>query len=359
MRLGVRDRELLELVDPEEMLQELGVQNVKDVGGEIQFSCPFPGHSHMDSTPSAYMTRESRDAPDGGEFPPTTFHCFTCGMKGTAITFVSEYEGVSPIVAKRFLKERFAPGYIPPNRKISDVVKEILDKKNKPKVSREPKFLDQSEVDSRALDWEAADEIRMGSMEEQLRVPIPMLYMLGRGFHPAVLQAFEIGFDPISSRISIPVRNHEGNLVGFKGRAWWDTHPKYLVLGGDEYGFEPYEASRYLFALNLARFEGDTIIVREGELNAIAMHQKGWRNTVGVPTKRLSTRHILLLKTFAERAIVYFDDREDSERAARDLTPYMPVKIAYSENDPADATPDEVEGAIKSATRLHPTKLLT
>src|SRR5215212_3058360 len=109
------DRELFEHIDVEEMLNELGLRNVRNTySGGVEFSCPFPGHSGMDSNPSASMATEENEIPDKpGEFyPKTSFYCFTCGMKGSAVTFLAEYEGISPIQAKRFLIERFAPGEV-------------------------------------------------------------------------------------------------------------------------------------------------------------------------------------------------------------------------------------------------------
>lgn len=343
------DRELLDLIDVEDMLNELGIRNVRNTySGEVQFSCPFPGHSGMDMSPSATMSVEERPVPDApGEFyPPTTFYCFTCGMRGTAIKFVQEYENVSPITAKKFLRERFAADYqAPPANETLNIVQKIFaDAEKKPKSlnAHISPILDEEEVESRAIDWAAAYEAGWE----------PAKYMVDRGFTINTLEAYQIGFDTISSRISIPARNEDGKLVGFKGRAWWDdARPKYLALGGADYGFEPYEVSRILWGLHVARFvpEKGPMIIIEGELNALAMHQHLYNKTVGISGRRLSNIQVNLIKKYADSAIIYMDDQADAREAASKLWYDMPVwLVPPHDKDAADSTTEEVQDLISS-----------
>ncbi len=352
------DRELYEFIDVEEMLNELGVRNVHNTySGEIQFSCPFPGHSHLDSSPSATMSIVERPIPSdpGRMYPKTSFYCFGCGMKGTAINFVAEYEGVSPVVAKRFLRERFAADYKDSDKPFTQQVDEILSEKDSGRPTRPLQQLGDSELHNFEIDWfEVHKTWRYGTPEMRASVPEALSYMFERGFEVVTLEKFDIGFDDISSRITIPYRDDNGVLIGFKGRAWWpDAKPKYKSVGGEEYGFGTCESSRALFGLSLADLNEGHMIVREGEFNAMMLHQLGYTNSVGMSGKILSRTQILLIKKYADSATMYFDDVEDALAAARQLEGSIHVWVVdSSENDPVEE-PDEVSGLLeKSRSRL-------
>lgn len=345
------DKELLEKIDVEDFLTELGIRNVRDMhNGEIQYSCPFPGHSTMDRSPSTTMSKVARPKKDGdGEYPPTSFYCFTCGTHGTAITFLAEYEGISIIKAKRFLRERFAPGYTTPEGSVVQMVDEILAPRVKKRINVDVPILDEKEVEDRAINWDA-----VWNAWQQEEVPEAFSYMLERGFWPDTLNNYDIGFDPISQRISIPARDEEGRLLGFKGRAWWpDAKPKYLALGGEKYGFDPYEVSRVLWGLHIAkRWSGleNHLYVIEGELNALSMHQDSFRNSVGISGRKLSRIQIGLIKKYCKRVTLWFDDPEDAKEAASNLIMDVTVGILpKSEKDAAECTQAEKTDLLLSA----------
>jgi DNA primase len=176
--------------------------------------------------------------------------------------------------------------------------------------------------------------------------------MFERGFEPETLMEFDIGFDDISKRISIPARDEEGRLLGFKGRAWWDdARPKYLALGGEKHGFEPYEVSRVLWGLHVAKESGEgPLIVIEGELNALMMHQHGFPRTVGISGRRLSRIQVDLIKKYADSVIIYFDDLDDSLEAASKLVMDLNVMVVPEhDKDAADSTQEEVLDLLSSA----------
>jgi DNA primase len=206
-------------------------------------------------------------------------------------------------------------------------------------------LLDEAEVEKRSVNWYTVFD------EWQGKIPsaYPLAYMLDRGFHPKTLDEWAIGWDIISQRISIPVRDEYGNLLGFKARAVDDSKQRYKVLGGPEYGFETYPVSGVLFGVHLVKKSG-WLIIREGELNTIAMHEHGFDNTVGTG-KSLSDRQIeMILKYATDYVMVSYDDYRDSLNAARILEQYVPVKvIPSSEKDPADMFKDEVYELITSA----------
>lgn len=337
-------------IDVQDFLEELSVRNVHRKGREVAYSCPFDGHTHADASSSATMSTVAVPDGKGGEYPPTTFYCFGCGKSGNAISFLSEYEGISPLKARRFLRERFGMTFRPVDGLLIDEIEEALSPGEVYISSVNPSLSD-DELESRYINW--SDVFEAWDCQDP-SVPPALSYMLDRGFWPDTLQRFCVGFDSISQRISIPVFDDRNNLIGFKGRGWHDDQiPKYLVLGGEDYGFQPYEVARVLFALEeVCQSIGpdDEIIVTEGELNAMSMHQKGFPFTVGFSGRYLSDYQIALISKYANRALIIHDDIEDSIRAATKLGKHMKVRVAQRhDEDPALMNVEDLADLVASA----------
>lgn len=348
MEIGLRNRPAIfmiqkfdtDKIDVEEYLHELGLTGIYRKGNEYWFSCPLSGHMGFDNTPSASM-----------QVGTTKMHCFGCNFSGNAVTFLAELEGVSSLKARQWLRDRFGMGWREPEDSFSAEIEKRLERSEKfsntisgRNTSLHTTLLDEVEVEKRSVDWYRVFD------EWQGKIPsaYPLAYMLDRGFHPKTLDEWAIGWDIISQRISIPVRDEYGNLLGFKARAVDGSKQRYKVLGGPEYGFETYPVSAVLFGIHLAK-EHDTLIIREGELNVIAMHEAGLTNTVGTG-KTLSDIQIATILKHAGMAYVYYDDYNDSLNAARILESYMPVKVVpSSEKDPADMFKDELYELITAA----------
>lgn len=343
----------LSQIDVETFLKELGINNVRDDGREVKYSCFSDAHYRGDANPSASMEKGS-----------TVFYCFSCGMSGNAISFLATLENVSPVQAAIWIKDRFGGGFdIPEQGKIADSIKQILDKEEVKKEYRKTEFLSEQEVDRRKINWKKI-------YKEYLQYKSPMLeklpgktfedifqpqeksyknefYMLERGFSSDILNKYQIGWDKISERFTIPVRDKEGRLLGFKARAI-ERDPKYLVLGGPEYGFEPYETSKVIFGLDKIDFQKNAdLIICEGELNAIAMQQNGFKNTTGISGKILSDEQANIVTKNAEKVLLIFDEEEDAERAANKLKEFIPAFIAPPHTkDPADMNKDEIVSLV-------------
>jgi DNA primase len=178
----------------------------------------------------------------------------------------------------------------------------------------------------------------------------------GWGFDDAVVDAWQLGVDPLSDRISIPARDEYHRLVGFKGRATRkEQEPKYLVLGGDRYGFIPYEVSKTVFGMNRAIANEATadLVVVEGEFDCIAMHQKGFTNTVAMGSANFSEHQRDIIRRYADTVTVFFDDDEGGHsgvaRLIRLLEPFMPVRVVGGhEGDPPKMSREAIQEALDS-----------
>lgn len=331
----------LNKIDVYEFLNELGMNNIREENKDVWYSCFSDQHYRGDANPSASMEKGT-----------TRFYCFSCGMHGNAVSFLAELENVSPIQSSIWIKERFLGASVPDQSTILDNVKEILNSKTNGRHSeRTIPVLPENEVQRRIIDWRSELAWIKYSGEEQLDTnDTPVVYMLERGFTPEVLNKFQIGWDKISERICIPVRNEDGELIGFKARTL-EGQPRYIVLGGPEYGFEPYETRKVLFALDKYEPRWDNqIIVCEGELNAIALHQHGYTNAVGISGKFISDEQAELIVKYGQNCVLIFDEVDDAITAAKKLRHRIPTRIIPEhDKDPADCDATELEWLLQSS----------
>ena len=97
--------------------------------------------------------------------------------------------------------------------------------------------------------------------------------LLDRGFNMDTLEYFEVGYSAIKNRVVIPARDQFYNLVGLIGRAVTKEQiPRYLYSTG-------FPKRSILFNLNNAKVYDEVIIV-EGSLDAMKIHQAGYPNVV-------------------------------------------------------------------------------
>lgn len=287
-------------VDAIDFLENLGVANISHAtADEIQFSCPFPDHTHGDESPSASMNDGSKDP-----MLTTAWTCYGCKRGGNAITFLSEFENISRQEASAQLKAHYARGYIAP--KFGSIAREFEERYRLSKERHiEPSLF--------ILDWSTADrfEVEWSHYAENYSDSPDVAFMLDRGFTPAVLEEWGIGYDDDSKRITIPVCDPHGNLVGFKGRAWRkNARPKYLVMGDKgertRSGFNVYDKSLVVFGVDRWGHVERYVLV-EGELDVIAL----W--CMGIPAiccggSTMSVAQAKLIREYCDEVVLFFDN---------------------------------------------------
>lgn len=270
-------------IDLEEVLHSLQIRNICRIGDEVSFSCPFPEHSHNDEKPSSSINLHSLQ-----------WNCFACHRHGTLITFISEHEGVSPIVARRWLRERFGGTFREPQGSFEEELFPSRPNLTTPEQPNPP--LSETLIEEFETDWLADTH--------------HATYMAERGFDPQTLNTYQLGWDRWSQRVTLPVRNDFGHLVGFKGRSVDpQARAKYMVLGDSErlqhYGFKPYRTANVVWGID--SIKSNNIILCEGELNALKLRQYGFSDSVGISGSSVSSQQILLLRRFAHNVTMIFD----------------------------------------------------
>ena len=105
--------------------------------------------------------------------------------------------------------------------------------------------------------------------------------------------------DLFRNRLMFPIRDGEGRLAGFGGRALDDSNPKYLNIPRSPV----FDKGSILYGLYLARegAQGQGIVVVEGYMDAIAGHQHGFSNTVASMGTALTQQQVSLLSSFVRR----------------------------------------------------------
>jgi DNA primase len=326
-------------IDVADFLDELGVQKVQQRGEEVFYSCPFEGHAHGDQNMSATMNVDT-----------TVWHCFGCGRSGNAIHFVSVLEGVSPAVARRMIRERFGRSEnLSPDALVDRLKKGLTPPEVTPELM--VMVLPEKEQENRRLLWrnvKAAGDA----------APEALRYMLTR-LDADVLDRFEFGYDHISGYITFPFRNHAGQLIGLKGRYPGtppDGVPKYKVLGDKyednrQYGFDTLDVSRAVWGIHLLPDHVDSLVICEGELNAMACRILG-KEAVGLAGQFMSGDQAQTIMRSTDHAILVYDDITKGLDAADKLRAIHTDIVPPHDKDPMDMRPFDLERLLHSAT--HP-----
>ena len=347
-------------IDVEHFLETLNVDHItKATRQEMRFSCPYPNHDDGDRTPSCYMNVNS-----------AAFFCHGCKERGTAVDMASFVLQISPLEAIRLLKHAYQPGGLNPDiRKMEEEVKKLWQIRSEKIVQP---LLDERVLDPFRLDWYSAYKAWEAGQGFEATD-----YVFERGFHPITVNAWQWGYDPNTDRITLPIRDEQGNLIGIKARAWESGRkPKYLVFGdgpqGGPYGYDRYFPSHVVFGADRAAKEipdcPNPLVICEGEWNAIAVRASYTHPTVAINGSFFSEWHAKIIRRLApEQGVILWLDPDQAgqnciwgwENSRGEwhsgiyelLSPYMPVQIVKPrERDGADSTPEEIQEALTDAS---------
>jgi len=275
-------------------------------GNDLVGLCPF----HSENTPSFHVH------PDRA-----FFKCFGCGQAGDAIKFIQLLENVPFPEAVRNLARRAG-------------------------VQLEDESPEAARVRGQKEQIYAANDLAAAFFHKLLRLEpegqIARDYAERRGLTSATIEAFKLGYSPpgwdglvreltaggvdmriaaaaglvkqgqhgyydfYRGRFMIPTYATTGEVVAFGGRALDDSQPKYLNTSTTPI----YTKGRGLYALNVARRAAATqesMIVVEGYLDCIALHQAGFTNAVASLGTAFTPEQAAEIRKYAERVFLCFD----------------------------------------------------
>lgn len=335
-------------IDVIEFLELMSVKNISARGDEVMFSCPFPGHKHGDTNPSASMNSNN-----------TAWLCFGCQRRGNAATFLAELEEVTVFAARKWLREYFGGGFREPIHTLASEIDDLFDdiaKEDKLVKVVNPPVPEDLYFDY-LMSWKMVEDDPAAASKVN-----GITYMLDRGFSVETLMKYEVGYDSRDERIVFAVRDLNGDLIGIKGRATRpEQQPRYRVYGKPRIPHAPYSTGEVVYLAYNADLSSGDIIVCEGELNALKMREFGYGNAVGISGATFTKTHAETIARIANRVILYFDSDAPgiagALTAADLLVSRVPVLVVPKhDRDPADSTKEEVDDLINRAqTVLDPT----
>ena len=170
---------------------------------------------------------------------------------------------------------------------------------------------------------------------------------INRGLSVETLKYFEIGFSEVKNRIVIPVRNQQYKIVGLIGRAIdAEQEPRYLYNKG-------FKRADVLFNIQNAKHYSDVIVV-EGSVDAMKVHNAGFPNVVATLGAQISTYQVKLLKKYFD-TIVIFSDNDLAGNAMRDAIMGLcrgknifTAQISEGCKDPGDMNTEAIQNSINN-----------
>lgn len=283
---------------------------LKRRGATLVGLCPF----HNEKTPSFTV------------YPATqSFYCFGCGAGGDAITFVKKIENLDYLDAVKTLAQRaglqmpqegFDDSLSKRRRRILEMNREAARFYHSVLLSPEGKVGHDYYI-GRALSAATINHFGLGFAPN--RWDALLKYMRAKGYQPAELVDAGLArkgqkgyYDSFRNRVMIPIIDVRGNVIAFGGRVLDDSKPKYT----NTIDTLVYKKTNELFALNFAKdSKEDALILCEGYMDVIAMHQAGFTNAVGGCGTALTTEQVRLISRYAKEVILTYDADEAGQKA--------------------------------------------
>ena len=278
--------------------------------------CPF----HNEKTPS-FSVHPGRQ----------TYHCFGCGASGDVFNFLMEYEKLSFKEAVRLLAVRAG----------IEIPTEDVSEEKKKEISEKSRLFD--------IQKEAAKFYLF-----KLRTPegkIAAEYLKNRGLSDETIKSFGLGYsgrdgsglyqylkdkgysdallkesglftwdekrntmsEKFWNRVMFPIMDINRKVIGFGGRVFGDAKPKYLNSPETKL----FDKSRNLYGLYSARAARQkNIIICEGYMDVISLHQAGFTNAVASLGTALTSQQAALLHRYTKEVLLMYDSDEAGIKAA-------------------------------------------
>ena len=277
---------------------------VKKSGANFKACCPF----HGEKTASFVISPSKQ-----------IYHCFGCGVGGDSIKFIMEFEKLS---------------YPEALEKLSSMVNFTLEYDN----------------NHQNTDYKVIEKLNEYYEKLLIHKKDAYEYLISRGISSFSIEKFEIGFAPESKdtlnflknsflnlsvaqefglidsgqnglysrfidRITFPIYSLSSKLVGFGGRTISGHNAKYINSPQTKH----FNKSRLLYGYNLAKqgiYKKKQIIITEGYLDVIMLHQAGFDNAVATLGTALTNEHLPMLSRGEPNIILAYDGDKPGLNAA-------------------------------------------
>ena len=317
----------------ESLIEEVRMKNdiVDVVSGYVKLQkkgssyfglCPF----HNEKSPSFSVSPSKQ-----------MYYCFGCGAGGNVLTFIMEYENYSFPEALKYLADRV--GVELPQQEMNEEMKRQQDLRSR--------ILEMNKMAAKYYYYQLRSEHGIQAMN----------YLKGRKLSDETIHKFGLGYstkygndlykylkskgisdeilaqsglmnvdekrgmyDKFWNRVIFPIMDVNGRVIGFGGRVMGDGKPKYL----NSPETKVFDKSRNLYGLNMARTSRKKyMLVCEGYMDVISMHQAGFTNAVASLGTALTSQHASLLKRYTDEVILTYDSDEAGVKAALRAIPLL------------------------------------
>ena len=295
--------------------------NLKRTGSSYVGLCPF----HSEKSPS-FNVSPSRQM----------YKCFGCGVAGNVITFIMEYENYTFPEAMEFLAEQagvtISKSELSPEMKREQNLRTELVQINAKAASyyyaklKSPAGKTGYEYFlSRGLSEETIRHFGLGYAgqggSELYR------YLKNQGYADQVLKEtglFKMDergvYDKFWNRVMFPIMDINNRVIGFGGRVMGDAKPKYLNSPETKL----FNKSKNLFGLNYAKLgKKKNIILCEGYMDVIAMHQAGFTNAVASLGTAFTSEQAVILRRYTDEVLLTYDSDQAGVKAALRAIPML------------------------------------
>jgi len=299
---------------------------LKRSGGSWKACCPL----HNENSPSFYVTPSKN-----------IFKCFGCGAGGDAIGFVMLRENLPFIEAVKHIagqhgiivEEKEGTGKTPEQKNDETLMHDWL---HKAQIKYRKALVDRASV----INYLSSRNFTRSTIIEWQFGVVPDWSVIGPDLQAS--GQFKIGetaglvksgngksWDVMHHRITIPIHDARGQVIGFGGRLHAELDVKKSV-DGPKY-MNPaetplYDKSKTLFGLHKAikhfKVHGMAVLV-EGYLDVIKMHQQGWNNAVGSCGTALTEGQAKQLKRFTDTVLVLRDGDNAGRQALKKDIPIL------------------------------------
>ena len=318
---------------PDEVIEEVRSSNniVDIIGGYVRLQkkgssyfglCPF----YNEKSPSFSVSPNKQ-----------MYYCFGCGAGGNVFTFIMEYENQTFPEAVKILADR--AGIALPEAELTEEQKRERNKRqllleiNKTAANY---FYYQLNGDQGQQAREYLENRRL-SKETQIHFGLGYaskysndlyLYLKKKGYQDQILKETGLltydekrgAHDKFWNRVMFPIMDVNNRVIGFGGRVMGDGMPKYLNSPETML----FDKSRNLYGLNYARTSRKPyMIICEGYMDVIAMHQAGFTNAVASLGTAFTAQHSVLLKRYTQEVRLAYDSDGAGQKAALRAIPIL------------------------------------
>jgi 5S rRNA maturation endonuclease (ribonuclease M5) len=267
------------MLDVGQILEGLGIDVVDELGDRFVCRCPFGNHEHEATRPGFSVRPVDMDE--------AIWICFKGCGQGRLLDLVRKIQNVDHNTAHRWLLLNGA----------SVTSDQLLD-------ALTPLVKDRGRVNTSVFydDYSRQDASRTSR------------YILDRGFTPATIKAWGFRYDASVPAIVIPLLSRDGDLVGVCRREVVDGAQtrKYLYSPG-------FEKSKHLFGAQRYQNKNGYVVVVEGPLDCVWLHQCGITATVALLGASCSAAQVRLMATLGSRVILALDNDAAGYQAMANL----------------------------------------